>query len=695
MLLSRHWRYISSFHGPWLQLPPDILETLSYSNYASPRPHPIDPAVFFDIVKIRRSIEEATDLAVRAANGTTSSALGNSLNAANGLLGGGSSAMLGLGIGGGGGHAKLSRERRHRMREHATQKLAKAYRLDEIAASVATMQSASALEDVAKLVLQRNEYDCDAKYVHFFHEKIPSRSMAESTSLEPLDEIIALRPGDGSIYRTRAVTRMFKDDYPGAARDLTEALGVHRHHLTSHMGGKSENSSTGAGMEDRPPTMDIREELKVDERDQPTGLETQLLFHRAGVYLEIACEHVIGALDDFRISQQERMNSSEQDSEEIRLSAVGKEAYRRWLEARKIVKTNARRALRDYMSFLSRFDYTPGLSCEVAEAFLRKVNYTSSGNFGKPRRPRNPGKLIEAGSNGNGNIESNGSLPLPSTIVYNVSELFLAQFPADLPPFPAESQEVISASHAGVTCEDENSSHEAVTYHPLLTDALHSLLLCHALVQTSPKELLRHAYMVARVVRVCDGYPIFLAPRSPSRADWIEVISHLTNWIGLNHSWESLCTPAPLAQSQTVQTIPEKPHLTDEELRQNRKQEAILEALGDDRVFDEASFRAVVHAREKRLEQQHQHRKAGEQGTASPGIRRWAQEDGKEYLICTERAEAIIRWVQESPLTTGEGRGKAKKGKKKKVSKGAINGSLAEEGEEEPDLESRTPVEES
>ncbi|KMP04200.1 hypothetical protein CIRG_03891 [Coccidioides immitis RMSCC 2394] len=668
---NKHWRYISSFHGPWLQLPPDILETLSFSNYASPRPHPIDPAVFFDIVKIRRSIEEATDLAVRAANGTTSSALGNSLNASNGILSGGSSAVLGLGIGGGSGHAKLSRERRHRMREHATQKLAKAYRLDEIAASVATMQSASALEEVAKLVLQRNEYDCDAQYVHFFHEKIPSRSLAQCTSLEPLDEIIATRPREGSTFRTRAVTRVFKDDYTGAARDLTEGLSVFRLYMTPHVEGKGEAELFAARKENEPRTMDIREELRVDEKDQPTGLETQLLFHRAGVYLSIACQHIKSALDDLKLSQKERIPKPEPYNEGASspsLSPAGKEAYRRWLEARKIIKTNARRALRDYMSFLSHFDYTPGLSCEVAEAFLRKVNYTSSGNFGKPRRPRtHSSRLLESGDGSEESPGQNGHSSLPSTTVYKVSELFSAQPPPDLPPFPAESQELVPAAQAHGGDSDDHSSHEAVTYHPLLTDALHSLLLCHAIVQTSSKELLRHAYMAARVARVCDGYPIFLAPRSPSRADWMEVISHVDNWIDLKQPWESLCAPAPLSQGQGIEKI----GLTEEEERENRKHEAILEALGDDRVFDEATFRAVVQAREKRMEQQQQQqRKASGQGGGSPVIKRWAQEDGKEYPICTERAEGIIRWIQEAPLSTGEGRAKGKKGKKKRSSKG-------------------------
>jgi hypothetical protein len=48
---------------------PEVLETLENSTYTAPRPHPIDPSVFFDLVKIRKAVDEATDLAVRAARG--------------------------------------------------------------------------------------------------------------------------------------------------------------------------------------------------------------------------------------------------------------------------------------------------------------------------------------------------------------------------------------------------------------------------------------------------------------------------------------------------------------------------------------------------------------------------------------------------------------------------------------------------
>lgn len=461
---NKHWRYISSFHGPWLQLPPEVLESLANNNYNLPRPRPIDPAVFFDLLKIRQLVDEATNLSVRAASGVTSSALTNSLNAGNGLLGNGGAA-LGLGLGGGGGNAKLSRERKHRMREQATQKLSKAYHLDEIACSVATMQSASTLEDVAQLVLQRNPLDADAKYVHFFHEKIPSRQLAECTSLQPLDEVIAERPSEGEILRTRAVTKIFKEDYLGAAQDLTAALQVCRYYQSQHKAGRQQLQLASEAAAEAQRNSRWKEEVKLDEEDHPSSLETQLLFHRAGVYLTIACQHVNEALPLKSSSngangvKTEHVNgNSDSKPDEVEMTPAEKEANRKRLEARKIVKTNAKRALRDYIAYLSHFDYTPGLPAEITKEFVRKVNQAANG-FKIPR-PQNQGRNLDLESNSslsNGQlsdalVSQNGfhgsrnrkhpgtaraELPsLPPPVVYQISELFSATPPADLPPYP-------------------------------------------------------------------------------------------------------------------------------------------------------------------------------------------------------------------------------------------------------------------
>ena len=76
----------------------------------------------------------------------------------------------------------------HRLRPLAAQKLAVAYRVDEIASSVIVMQGGSVFEDIAECVLKvgtsffpletfyfvshklyEDPNDADAKYVHFFH----------------------------------------------------------------------------------------------------------------------------------------------------------------------------------------------------------------------------------------------------------------------------------------------------------------------------------------------------------------------------------------------------------------------------------------------------------------------------------------------------------------------------------------------
>ncbi len=105
-----------------------------------------------------------------------------------------------LGDPGGGRNVAISAMRIHRLRALAVQKLAAAYRTDEIASSVMVMQGGSIFEDIAERVLKigasfflsicnyltqrlgKDPSDADAKYVHFFHEKIPSRFVFLSPS---------------------------------------------------------------------------------------------------------------------------------------------------------------------------------------------------------------------------------------------------------------------------------------------------------------------------------------------------------------------------------------------------------------------------------------------------------------------------------------------------------------------------------
>ncbi|KAI0161167.1 hypothetical protein GGR52DRAFT_582566 [Hypoxylon sp. FL1284] len=661
---NKHWRYISSFHGPWLQLPLEVLETLANANYYMPVPRPVDPAVFYDLVKIRKLVDHATDLAVRAASGVTSKALSNS------LAGGAAHHMqqLGLGFGNNGG-AKLSPERRFRMREQATQKLSHAYHIDEIASSVATMQSTSTLENVAGLVLQRAPSDPDANYVHFFHEKIPSRQLAECTDFRALDLIINHRPSECEPLRTRAIVRMFKEDFEGGAQDLTAALSVCRLQQTPHKPVAEEAMQPDRKVWRR------RDNPPLDDKDQPSSLEAQLLFQRAGCYLTLACAHVPLALP---VSPTERNGIAQNGTSSPSKEAVNgnsnlqeaeveteedKELNKRYLEMRKTVRLYAKRALRDYMEFCKHFHYSPNLPVEVSSDFSCQVNQATHRNKKYYSQPRHASQDPAS--------PTGSSAP---HIVYELAALFSATPPADLPPYPSTDL----TSPGSVAAESAQTVTEVVTYHPLLTDALHSLLLCHALVQTSAKELQRHAYMVARLARLADGYPVFQASRSPGRADWIEVLRRAENWIELGSSWEALCAPAPLptalsiggglapngsGSSSTNGSVP--PTESEEDRKERMRQQAIIEALEDERVNDEASFKAAILARQRRAEADHQ---AGSMGFSNSSnstngavAKRWAVDDGREYPILTERAEAVARWIREAPAGAGSGTSKRKK----------------------------------
>ncbi|KAF9694447.1 hypothetical protein EKO04_007656 [Ascochyta lentis] len=697
---NKHWRYISSFHGPWLQLPAEVLESLAHSNFVSPRPRAMDAAVLYDLVKIRRHVDEASQLAVRATSGLTAAALNSSLHN-HGLHNQhmlGQAAALGMGVGVGvgagmgyAGGGKLSRERKHRMRELATAKLSAAYHLDEIAASVATMQSASTLEDVAQLVLQRNPTDVDARYVHFFHEKIPSRMMAQSTPLDALDDIVAERPTDGSALRTRALTRIFKDDYVNAAKDLTAALATHQQqqHQQHQQHHQQQQQHHPQHHHHHHHNRDWRSDVKLADHDQPSSLETQLLFHRAGVYFTIACTHVHAALDGLG----EHDGLSEHDDAPL-LRA----------ESRKQVRQNAKRALRDYLAFLAHFDYTPGIAPDVADDFLRRLQHT---NGHAPALLDTPSPSASPASDAltpyrkpapNPSVPSDRSTwpKLPPPPVFKTSQLFDAVPPPSLPPYPPTSPPNPATSAF--------AAHESLTYHPLLTDALHSLLLCHALLQTPPKEHLRHAHNAARLVRISDGYPIFLAARSPARSDWVEVLRRGGNWIGLTRSWDKLCRPTQpdtAPKSSTTSRAPEPS--TDEsptQRRERQKHEAILDALADERVVDEATFQRAVRAREQRFRDDeiadalpststpplnsaapsrsngnsttstsksnsnsNSNSNASTSGSTSTST---GTSTNTNHPISTPRAESILRWLRDAPPLTADNPSPAKTNKRRR-----------------------------
>lgn len=148
------------------------LDELAGEAYDKPPP-PIDPAVFRGCTEVRNLIDTASDLAVRAASGLSAAALG-AIATSTANSGGSVAAALGIENTINGRSAAMSATRQHRLRAMAVAKLAQAYTIDEVAASVAIMQGATAIDDIAEKVLKMEPTNTDALLVNFFHEKIPS-----------------------------------------------------------------------------------------------------------------------------------------------------------------------------------------------------------------------------------------------------------------------------------------------------------------------------------------------------------------------------------------------------------------------------------------------------------------------------------------------------------------------------------------
>jgi hypothetical protein len=580
--------------------------------------------------------------------------------------------------------------------------------------------------------------------------------MEQYTPLDPLDEIISSLPMEQQAppLRTRALVQIFKRQWEGAILDLTMALRITEEIRRSHKPDQQQLELASKMREEQETWSkgyrDWRAVPQLKDEEQPSSLEKQLLFNRAGVYLALACQSVHTALDGLKEYQEAQVNG------EVGLDTRAQDVR---LDARKRVKGFAKKAIKDYMAFLGHFDYTPGLSFEITNEIMRRVHDLANGN--KTQTPLPKSRLVEINASDDESSHSDGTEgkqsnsnalvrqqnpktepfelgedgwpKFPAPKIHPVSALFAEKPLADLPPTDTND-----STHTNKPLHAAFNSREAVTYHPLMLDALHSLLLAHALVQTSATEHLRHAQNAARLARIADGYPLFQQARSPARADWIEVLRRANNWIGLSVPWQKMCTPAPLPdeaggwakESTASSPVSSSPTSTSDALstnghksgfgrkeetpdqkRERIKQESIIDALSDDRVIDEDSFQRAVRARERRamddeeglsgpLKDKVPTKPAESTGTANSkrAKRREQDESEKDYPISTDRAEAIARWIREAPLSMGGGK-KKRPAKKRRPTEGvgsagpangAGNGDGAAEGVADMSLNATT-----
>jgi hypothetical protein len=141
-------------HNTQTPLPPPFPRLMP--SKSSPQ---IDPGVFCSVINIRRLIDEASALSVRASSGLSSAELG-SLRSTPAFNSNSWATAHSLGVNTlgnantGGRNVAMSATRIYRLRALAVQKLAQAYKLDEIASSVMVMQGGSVFDDIAERVLK-------------------------------------------------------------------------------------------------------------------------------------------------------------------------------------------------------------------------------------------------------------------------------------------------------------------------------------------------------------------------------------------------------------------------------------------------------------------------------------------------------------------------------------------------------------
>jgi hypothetical protein len=371
-------------------------------------------------------------------------------------------------------------------------------------------------------------------------------------------------------------------DLEGALSDLDEALRIHRWRTQAHESKQAgSNGLQSGGPHSQQHSSEIQlasdaqhatrrpSRIVLSEAEQPSSLEHQLLFQRGGIHLAIACNRIPEALQTLAglgsgSSNKEAVSGTATPTSPTSplLKSNGPAAGTPWPKegvpqndmaslslqerqaqtlAHKAVRLSTRKAIRDYLSFLGNFEYSPNVPVGGSEE--QTTNHSDS----RANRSRRTATSAQA---------------QPGTeviIIHPVSDLFKETPPVDLPAFPSRELAPYAPNSGDLPI---GSTVEVVTYHPLLIEALHSLLLCHTVAQTSAKELQRHAYMVARLTRLTDGYPVFQASRSPAKSDWQETLKRTRNWLGLSSDWKFLCSlNYPPAEPTTARDSMVKPQL--------------------------------------------------------------------------------------------------------------------------------------
>jgi hypothetical protein len=382
--------------------------------------------------------------------------------------------------------------------------------------------------------------------------------LAESTTTQVLDELIATHPQRLEYYRTRGIVHCFRDEYTLATKDFTYALKearsarkgrtAHRSITSpSESRGKSGKKKKGSNKTNSqaPPngTSDSAEGSTVEGPDgepllvhpsvlpdAPDPIEPQLLFLRGATYLQHALyliESVILKLEN--VSKP----GPASDGTELRLcylangcyggveignpdgplgksdgrkarayrGALGKESFR------EDIYGYLRKCIRDHERFLTHFDTIDG-----------------------------PPPI--AGGDG------------PADLARRVEIAFLL------------SELARPGNHgggpAGLTGAESIIPPTFTTYHPLLVESRFTILICQLMLGELP-TLLTTFMRSAVLVDGLEGYPVFLPPRSMAQAEFIEVLERLASGWKVGIQPHSAMRAGSVANRRAIEAPPLSP----------------------------------------------------------------------------------------------------------------------------------------
>lgn len=377
-------------------------------------------------------------------------------------------------------------------------------------------------------------------------ESSANRQLAESTTTQVLDELIAAYPQRLEYYRTRGIVHCFRDEYMFAIKDFTHALkearsmrrgrAAHRNvALPTQTKRKKKvlNEGHGNGL---PSGTNISAngssvdgDISLASSDAPDPIELQLLFLRGAAYLQQAIYLIESA-----ILRLEGINKTSAivNGGELRLcylvggryggveignsdGPLGKahgpksHAYREVLaeEAfREEINGYLRKCIRDHERFLRHFDTTEG-----------------SSSIATSTSPADLARQVE-------------------------TALLLMEIMRPGHPNPAAHSAVMDSSHPATF----------TTYHPLIVESHFNILLCQLMLADLPTLLMTFT-RAAVVVNGLDGYPIFIPPRSMAQAEFMEVLERLAAGWNVGTQPHSLMRAATIANRLAIGTAPSSP----------------------------------------------------------------------------------------------------------------------------------------